>query len=285
MQREIREVDLTDLSRPDVGSVAPWVRVMIFGAALAMIGVAAASMRALWNSGWHEMPLSDYWFRNGLAIALAAAAAAAFLPPSRVSRFVRLAVLLPILLVAGMMGAWALWALSDLRLSFLRQTAPLILRVPIAVALAVMLAATCVAALAAQRRRAVGWARATVATALVELLLLGLWLPILSWWWARRSDIGWVWDDGAVLSLGSPALLIALALGPPLVLAAAFAALGSHRPDLARRTRPVWLAALLLLLAGAVAARLAVTTNRSSLIYLNLVHFLAASALVAAVAL
>jgi hypothetical protein len=155
-----------------------------------------------------------------------------------------------------------------------------------------MLAATGVAALAARRRRAVGWTRAMVVIALVELLLLGLWLPIASWWWGHRAEVGWVWGDGfgwgwgegLTLSLGSPARLIALALGPPLVLATACAAIAAHRPALVHRTRWLWGAALALLFGCAVAARLAPST-KGGLVYINLVHFLAASAFVAAVAL
>jgi hypothetical protein len=89
MYREIRELDLADLWRPAAGSVAPWVRVVILGAVIAMIGVAAASARSLWAAGGHMIGLDRFWFRNGLAIASAIASAAAFLPRARVSRFVR----------------------------------------------------------------------------------------------------------------------------------------------------------------------------------------------------
>jgi hypothetical protein len=208
----------------------------------------------------------------------------AFLPPARISRFVRLAALLPVVLLGGMLAAWLLWILIDSRLPFLRYNAPLVLRVPIAAALAGMLAATCAAALAVRRRRAVPWPRALVTVALTELLLLGLWVPIASWWWGYRRDVAWSWDDGIVLSLGPAAGLIAIAVGPPLALATAFSALASRRPELVRRTAGLWGAALLLLFAGSVAARLG-ASYEGYLVYVNLVHFLAAAVFVAAAAL
>ena len=283
MHREIRELELAELWRPAPGAVAGWVRGVIFSAALAMVGVAAASARALWKAGGHASGLDGFWFRNGLAIAVAGVIAAAFLPRARVTRFVRLAALLPIVLAAGMLAAWGLWALVDPALPFLWHSAPLVVGVPIYGALLAMASATAVAALAVRRRRAVTWTRAVVVVALLELLLLGLWLPIVSWWWGSRPGMGWH-RETLELSLGSRAVLVAVALAPPIAIAAAFSALASHRPALVRRTRGGWTAALGLLFAGAVMARL-VAPGLAYLVYANLVHFLAASAFVAAAAL
>ncbi len=122
-----------------------------------------------------------------------------------------------------------------------------------------------------------------VVVALLELLLLGLWLPIVSWWWAAARAWAGTGRRSSFLA-GSRTVLVAVALAPPIAIAAAFSALASHRPALVRRTRGLWTAALGLLFAGAVMARL-VAPGLAYLVYANLVHFLAASAFVAAAAL
>src|SRR5688572_8991201 len=181
MRREIRELDLLDLSRPPAGSVASWVQLVVGCAALTAVGVAATSARALWDMDGVATRLDGFWFRNGLAIATAIAIAAAFVPGARTSRTVRLAALLPIILLAGMLAAWAGWELIASRMMHLRQIDPLILDVPIGPVLVAMLSATCIAALAVSRlsgrHRRDTWMRAIVVIALVDLLLLGLWLP------------------------------------------------------------------------------------------------------------
>jgi hypothetical protein len=284
MHREIRELELADLWRPSPGKVAPWVRGVVAGSATAMVGVAATAARALWDVGGHASGWDRFWFRNGLAIATVALIAVAFLPPARITRFVRLAVLLPIVLVVGMLAAWGLWAVVDPALPSLWRKAPLVLGVPIYGALLAMASATSVAALAVRRRRAVTWTRAVVVVSLLELLLLGLWLPLVSWWWGGRADVGWNFEAPHGFSLGARAALLAVALGPPIAVAAVFSAVASHRPGLVRRHRGRWTAALVVLFGAAVMARLA-ASGVPSLIYVNLVHFLAASAFVAAAAL
>ncbi len=49
LRREIRELDLFDLSRPSAGAVVPWVRMAVGGAALAIVAVAAVAAHGLWN--------------------------------------------------------------------------------------------------------------------------------------------------------------------------------------------------------------------------------------------
>ena len=161
MRREIRELDRFDLSRPSAGAVAPWVRVAVGGAALAIVAVAAVAARSL----WHEYRLATgpdkFWFQNGLAIGIVVAVCAAALPHPRISRFVRLAALLPIILLGGMIAAWALWEVLAPRMPSIQNHTPLLFDIPIATALAAMLGATCLAALVVQRRRLDAWIRAS----------------------------------------------------------------------------------------------------------------------------
>ena len=292
MRREIRELDLLDLSRPAAGSVAPWVKHVIGCAAITAIVVALVAARAIWNMEALGTRLDGLWFRNGLALATAAAVAAVLALSPRGARAVRLASLLPVILLAGMLLAWAGWALIAPRLTFLRQVAPLILDLPIGAVLAAMAGATCLAALAVYPRGGLrggprgrdAWMRTVVVVALVDLLLLGLWLPLASRWWGSHGGVRWDLEAGHELVLGSLPRLLALVLGPPLLGAAAFAALALRRPVLALRARGLWTAALLLLFIAALLARLT-DSDRGFLVYLNLVHFLLAGACVATAAL
>jgi hypothetical protein len=288
MRREIRELDLLDLSRPAAGSVAPWVKTVIGCAAITAIVVALVAARAIWNMEPLAARFDGLWFQNGLALATAAAVVAVLVHSPRGARAVRLASLLPVILLAGMLLAWAGWALIVPRLTSLRQMAPLILDLPVGAVLAAMAGATCLAALAVYPRggpRGRGaWMRTVVVVALVDLLLLGLWLPLASRWWASHGGVRWDLEIERELVLGSLPRLLALVLGPPLLGAAVFAALALRRPALALRARGLWTAALLLLFSAALLARLT-DSERGYLVYLNLVHFLLASAAVATAAL
>lgn len=299
MRREIRELDLYDLSRPRAGEVAPWVRAVIGGAAVSAIGVAAASAHGLWDAEGSVAGVPGFWFRNGLALAMLAAVAAAFAPPSRGSRFVRLAALLPLILLGGMGAAWVLWEVFAPAMPSLRRAAPLLRDVPIGAALGGTAAAVAAAAILVGHRRFEAWVRAAVVIALVYLLVLGLWLPLVSSWWGARPDVQWVWSSapelgfasaqelafGAhVLSIPAAPELVGLALVPPLGAATAFAVFAQRWPALVRRGRAVWAVALWVLFSAAMVHRLD-TSAEGYFVYLNLVHFVAAAACVAAAAL
>jgi hypothetical protein len=285
MRREIVEVDLFDLSRPPAGSVPVSVRLVVGGAALAVVAVAAVAARGIWQEDGHAMGLDAFWFQNGLALAIAAALGAAALPHPRVSRFVRLAALLPVVLLAGMLVAWAGWELIAPRLLYLRNHAPLVFEMPVAMALGAMLVMTCLAALAVERRRLDAWIRTLVVISLVELLVLGLWLPLVSSWWPRHETVGWVWTYHGRLFLIGPRLgLLALTLVPPLVVATAFAVAAARWPVLVRRGRRGLAMAVGLLFLIALSVRVT-ASGRAAFVYLNLSHFFAASVFVAAVAL
>ncbi|HWO23198.1 MAG TPA: hypothetical protein VNO30_30860 [Kofleriaceae bacterium] len=286
MRREIREVDLLDLSRPPAGTVAPWTKWVIGCAAILAIAVAVVASRAIWRMDGVESTFNAFWFQYGLALVSAAAIAAVLATGERGGQAVRLAAFLPIILLAGMLVAWGAWELISPRLTRLRQVAPLVRDVPILAVVVVTAAALtlCVLAAAPRGRGRGTWMRAAVVISLVDLLLLGLWLPLVSWWWSRHAGITWDWEAERDLLLGSVPRLLGLALAPPLLAATAFAALALRWPALALRLRGLWSTALLLGFTVAVVARLG-DTERGYLVYLNLVHFLAASAFLAAAAL
>ncbi len=280
MDREIREVERADLQRPAPGSVAGWVRAVVGCTVIVAVALAAVSANAAWRADGLATRLDGFWFRNGLAIAIAGAIAAVFLPRARSSRFVRLAALLPAILLAGMIVAWGLWSVIAPRMPYVGRNLPLLRELPIGAAVAVMAAAACLAAAIAGPRRADAWIRTLVVVALVDLLLLGLWLPIASAWWGSRDDVWHTWR----FQLGSSSELVALALGPPLVVATAFAALALHRPVVARGAARLGKLVLWPVFPAAIMARLGASED-ARLVYLNLVPFLAAGAFVAAAAL
>jgi hypothetical protein len=284
MRREIREVDLLDLSRPPAGTVAPWVKFVIGCAALLAVAVAAVAARSIWTMDGVAAAFNKFWFRNGLALVSAGAIAAVLVSGARGRRAVRLAALLPIILLGGMLAAGVAWELISPKLRLLRQVAPLVLDIPTGAVLAATAAAIGLCALAVRPRGRGTWMRTAVVISLVDLLLLGLWLPLVSWWWSRNAGVTWDWENGRDLVLGSVPRLLAVALAPPLLAATAFAALALRRPALALRLRELWSMVLLLLFTMAIAMRLG-DSDRGYLVYLNLVHFLVASAFMAAASL
>ncbi len=280
VHREIRELDRRDLLRPPSGSVAPWVRAVIGVAALTVVGVAAVGARAVWRVAGPATGIDGAWFRNGLAVAIVTAIAAVFLPRARISRFVRLAALLPVIVLAGMIAAWVAWDRIAPAMPYLRRNAPLLLDAPVGAVLGAMAGAIVLAPFVVRPRRRDG-IRAAVVIALVNLLVLGLWLPLASVWWGNREGIG---EIGRGFAIGSTPGLLTLVLGPPLAIATAFASFVLRQPDRARRGRGVWTIALWLVIPIAVVSRIG-ASSAQQLVYLNLLHFLVASAFVAAAAL
>ncbi len=249
-------------------------------AAITAVGIAAIGARAAWRADGLATQLDGFWFRNGLAAAAPAAIAAVFQPRARIARLVGLAARLPVIVLAGMIAAWGVWGQIAPAMPYLRRNAPLLLELPVGAALGATLAAIGVAALVVRSRRREG-IRAAVVIALVNLLVVGLGLPLASAWWGGREAVG---ESGRGFVIGSPPELLAFALGPPIAIAAAFAAFALRRPDLARRAQGVWTIALWLVIPIAIVARIAATTDQQ-LVYLNLLHFLAAGAFAAAAAL
>jgi len=222
----------------------------------------------------------DPWsLRNGLAIGLLVWMAAAFLPRFAWSRWVRLAVLLPGAYLISMVVIWERWPVIA-PLIGIAPEAPLVESIPIAWTAAAALAWTVVAGRLASSRE---WVHATVMVALVDVLLVGLWLPIAGR--LRASGVGLeVWDDDFGTTLLAPGPLALSVLVPPLVVSFVYTTLALRRQRFVRRFRWLIVGGLATLCGLSLAVRLGHSYG-GALVYNNFIHVLLALAAVGVVAL
>jgi hypothetical protein len=191
---------------------------------------------------------------------------------------VRLAVLLPVAHVVLVACAWPLWLYVAPKMAVVARWDRLVVEIPLTAVIGVQLAASAGSAwLIARRRRDAGWSQAFVMVALVNVLLLGLWLPIASWAICHGSAAREIDPDLAMLH---PVRLVSIVTLPPLVLAIAYAAFAIRRPDAARRWRAQALTLVVGLLTTAFVMR-ADAPAAARVVYANFIHVLLGGMIVA----
>ncbi len=276
---EIRELDALELwSRPSPGLVDVWVRGVILLACAITIAVAALGARTLWNLHAH-IGVDRFWFRNGLAIGLGVVMVVITIPGSRLSRFARMAVALPIVQLVITVIAWRIWvAISpDLPVA---DEGPLLDRMPVIAVVPITVIVWLAGArlLVARRGRRKDWLTAMVVLGLANVLVVGLWLPIV----ARLCCRGNAFESWgrAIETLHAPARFTCLALIPPFLVALAFTAVVMRRPASVRRNRGWLAAAVFVLFVAAVIARFH-AHDGVYLIYGNFTHVVMSAAVVA----
>lgn len=274
MFRESSELSLT---RPAAGMIPPWVRLVI---ALACAATFAAVAIGLTPLGYHPVALDIAGFQDVLTFAVTFWMLASYLPPWRMSRALRVAVLLPVAHAIVIGAVWARWrtlaggALDpDTVTSFARE-------LPLGLVSATgVLALAAIAWLVARRRRS-EWAHALAMLALAELLLLGLWLPIASGLGGEGEAAWRLFGD---LSLELPRRL-AIVIAPPTVGAIGFTALALRAPARLHRLRQQIVLFVGVMFVTAVVSRVD-ASDLALLRYANLLPLLLAAALVAIAAL
>jgi hypothetical protein len=272
---------MMDLKRPRIGEVDRWVRVTVVLALAATAFVVLVGPRVMWTREVHTPALSKWWFSNTLAMAYGAFVAIALVMPARTTRYVRLAIVLPLIQIALLFGAWCAWKLMRAKMPSAVEATPLLERLPISIVVPWLALAIGVAARLVARRRKREWLHAALMIALVNLLLFGLWLPIVSAAYNSHADFAW---NAIERTFKAPAQVIAMMIVPPLTGATLFTASALRRPDVWRSNAGVVTTILVMLLVIAVACRQNVDSI-SAYIYINFVHVLGASALLAVAAL
>lgn len=270
-----------DLARPRAGAVEPWVRWAVVLAVAATLAVVVVGPRVIRERDAYSLDVSRFWFENALALGLAAILALACLPGGRASRFVRLAVVLPVAQVAALLATWLAWLVLAGRLPISRETTPLFDLLPVRVVLPWLAFAIGLGGWAVARRRRREALHATLMLALVFLLLLGLWLPIASAHW---NEPGWIAWNGIERALRSPADTVAFVVVPPFAAALGFTATALRWPHVWRRFGVLVIALLALGLLIAIECRLDIA-EAGAYVYVNFLHVLAAAAVVAVGAL
>lgn len=268
-----------DVTRKGAGQLDGWISFVI--AAACLITFAAVTIGVDLVTRQIDRTVDRGWFQNGLTFAVAFGMLAAWLPPSRMSRALRVAVLLPALHAAAIALAWPAWTALSRFVNDPAAASPLATGFPLAAIVTAALAAYAGFALLVARPRSGEWLHGFVMLALCELLLLGLWLPISCAAWPGGTDEWWTASEPVIASIGSR---VALTVVPPTLVALAFTALALRRPSMLLGLRQPITYVVLVVLALAVALRLDASA-RILVLYANLLPILLAAVLVAVLAL
>jgi hypothetical protein len=212
---------------------------------------------------------------------------AAWLPPARLSRAVRVAVLLPAIHGLILALAWPAWNAVARFVNDRDAASTLATEFPIALAAGITLAVFIGFSLLVARRRSGEWLHGLTMLALSELLLLGLWLPISCALWSgddwRRVDEWWSAADPIVAD--HEVITRALfTIVPPTLIAFGFTALALRRPAQLLARRRVIVLAMSIAFFVALCMR-ADATARAMVLYSNLLPMLLAAMIVAVAAL
>ncbi len=266
-------------NRPAPGDVAPWVRFVVVLASVCGVLVVGAAAWTLWRLGAGDLRGHEGTFIALPTFLMSITVVMLFLPDGTVSRFVRMAVALP--LVHAVALVVALFYVPHLDVARLADRTPMMESMPIQLWFVIGLA------LFAGLGRAIGgrreWAHAFAMLSLAYVLLFGLWLPIAATFPVRVDGWGHHMSATWVLLETSPEPVGWLCLAPPLVAAAVFTLLAVRAPKLARALR--WPIALAVLALFVVSVELRVEANHGAfLIHDNFIHLLLSSVALAIVA-
>jgi hypothetical protein len=222
---EIRTPDEVELfERPVPGALATWLRLTIALACGVTIALVAFGTREL-----AKLATGGAWFRELAPVVTAAGLGLALLWPSRLSRFARAAVALPIVHLVAIVAAGLVYGCVASRIG--AWDAPMLARLPIvAVALGHAMLYVGLALAIARGREGL---HALVMLALANLLALGIWLPIGAQLWAAH-DPHWLARELPSTSWA----LVAFALVPPVFAATVFTALAIRWPAAMRCSSP-----------------------------------------------
>ncbi|MGE5185879.1 MAG: hypothetical protein ACM31C_27670 [Acidobacteriota bacterium] len=258
------------------GALPRWAVLVLAVATMTTVAVAHVG-------GYHYAAYvysHSFWLRDGLALGLGAVAAAAWLPAWRISRAARVALVLPVAQLAAIAAGWTIWCAMFHRVEHGRQVGSLVRALPLHAVVAIAAIVTPLVARAIVGRRGRDWLHATVMLALVHALLAGVWLSIAAQIWcrAKRAEY-WSWAE--IEQMLQSKRLIAFALAPPFIAAAAFTAIAMRWFERVRRVASTLASATSLAVIYAFALR-ADPRPDSNLVYVNFVHVLLALAVVAA---
>lgn len=265
--------------RHAAGTVVPWVRCVLALACLATVILPSAGAWMLWLQGGEASGLPRWLFENTLAVLALIGVAIAAMPRFAVSRYIRLAVVLPLVHLALVAIAWPAWLAVSSKLVTVREDYYLARDLPLSLIIAGELVVVGVAAWWITRsRRDTAASHAFVMISLVDLLLLGLWLPLVAWATTRGS---WRLEIDPALTLAHPARIAAYALVPPLALAIIFTSLAIGRSEIAKDYRLQYLGVVATLFIAAFLVRFD-SGPAAQVVYANFTHVLLGALAVAA---
>lgn len=275
--------------RPRAGHVELWVATVVAiscVAAVILVGVGAyelarAGAPTLRGEYFTRVIFDGPSWKHVLpALAMAVVLGVCALPESTTTRWIRLAVALPITHAVAMV--LALLVVPSLDLRTLTDHAPYFDALPVLPWLASGLGLVLLLGFVIGGRRE--WAHAFVMLALAFLLLFGLWLPIASMFPVRVDDWGWSTYKATRAHLeANPESIAAFVIVPPFVVATLYTVFAVRAPHLAKRIRlPIFIALILLCLTS-----LGTRANANVgafMVHDNFMHLLFAALMIAIIA-
>jgi hypothetical protein len=261
------KLDPVMMLRAGPGTLPAWSRWTIgIASIVTVIAIALGGWLVSGELAWEQH--ASFWLSDGIAIVAGLVIAACFLPPAKLSRFVRLAVMLPVIHAGIVAFAWCVWADAADHLGRHSDGRAFAAWFPFWPTTVIAGVAMFAASILVARRRE--WLHALTTLALSTLLLVGLWMPIVA---ALTGNQGW-WT-GRVTLLPHPVRAGMFVALPPFMTAIAFTYVSLRRELFA--AKPI--------LAVLVVVALCVRTAASAaamVVYANFVPILLVAMLLAA---
>lgn len=269
------------VTRKQPGQLAGWIAFVIVSACFVTFVAVTLGVDLVFNR--LDRAVDRGWVPYGLTFIVAFCVIAAWLPPTKLSRALRVAVVLPGVHALVVALAWPAWhALARFVNDPLAVTS-IATKFPIALAATATIAGFIAFACAVARRRSGEWLHGFVMVALAELLLIGLWIPIscklwsggyAEWWDATRPVV----RDHELVQR------VLFSVVPPTLGALGFTAVALRWPGQLLALRRAISITVIGLLAGGLALR-ANASAREMMLYSNLLPILLAAMVVAIAAL
>ena len=255
-----------------------WLAGLLAATSFATVGLAQVAGREV----THYLTRVDSWdgfhWPNAFTAVLGAALAIAWMPEWRLPRALRVAVLLPIVHAGAVVAGIAMFGSLLLRAPRVAEDLPVLRVLPITTVVLGAAVLTLGAGRVIAGRRRGEWLHASTLLALVQLLLVGTWLP-LAIAFASKHHASHVTDD-SMAWVAAPRL-IAFVLVPPLLAALAFTTLAIRRFERLHAHRRLGVACAIVLVIAAAMARVE-PTELARYAYINFTHVLLVLILVAA---
>lgn len=267
------------VNRGEAGKLPDWIGFVVATACL--VTFCAVTVGTDLALGQIDRAIDRGWLPLGLTFVVTFWILASWLPPARLSRAMRVAVLLPgaHAIVIGL--AWPAWTALARFVSDPSAASVLVTEFPIVRAVAATLCTFAAFALVVARGRSGEWLHGFVMLALSELLLLGLWLPVSCVLWTGGYGSWWTNVEPIIADV-TPRVVWTIA--PPTLLALAFTTLALRRPRQLLEQRRVVVLFVVIAFVIAVVTRLGASA-RVLVLYSNLLPLLFAAMIVAVVAL
>jgi hypothetical protein len=267
------------VNRKSPGQLADWVTFVVASACLVTFVAVTLGVNLVFTQ--IDRAVDRGWVPWGLTFVVAFCVIAAWLPPAKLSRALRVAVVLPGVHALVVALAWPAWHALSRFVNDRNTASDIATRFPIALAAGGTIVAFIAFASLVARRRSGEWLHGFIMLALSELLLLGLWLPISVNLWPGGQGDWWTSADPVVVDAASR---VALTVVPPTIVAFAFTAFALRKPASLLGMRPVIIA----LVCGGCLAAFGTRINASAremVLYSNLLPILLTAMIVAIAAL